>query len=348
MRLLYITVALLALGRSVAQDDEDYGGGGEDDYGGGGDEGYGGGDEGEGGGGAPEAGATRELLSVADFEAFLDDTDASVVGTFTVKRMPDPEATVPEGWDEDEDGPWAAPEIDNPALTAFNSITSALYGYRFAFTTEPEVLAHMKAKSNGLYLYRSPKFVSKEHGDRPRERFPSGKLTDSAVSNWLSAKAQPLVGLYSSSTKDRYSKDATIVIFLNLDFETNPKGVNYALKRARKAALNLKGQLRVAVASLSESSYELGAFGLASKSTADVLMGIVDGTGAHYAPKAEGGFSAAALAEFARAYSANELEPYIAPPPPPQSDEGYGGDEDGGDYGGDDAEGMDDELKDEA
>jgi hypothetical protein len=72
------------------------------------------------------------------------------------------------------------------------------------------VLAHMKAKSNGLYLYRSPKFVSKEHGDRPRERFPSDKLSESAVSNWLSAKAQPLVGLYSSTTKDRYAKAATL------------------------------------------------------------------------------------------------------------------------------------------
>ena len=70
---------------------------------------------------------------------------------------------------------------------------------------EPEVLAHMKAKSNGLYLYRSPKFLSAEHGDKPRERFPSTKLSESAVRNWLNSKAQPLVGLYSSSTKERYS-----------------------------------------------------------------------------------------------------------------------------------------------
>jgi hypothetical protein len=95
-------------------------------------------------------------------------------------------------------------------------------------------------------------------------------------------------------------------------------------------------------------SYELDQFGLTSKSKADVLMGIVDGAGEHYAPAAEGSFSAAALAEFARAYGANELEAYVAPPPPPPpDDEGYGGDEDAGDYGGDDADGADEDLKDE-
>ena len=46
--------------------------------------------------------------------------------------------------------------------------------------------------------------LSKEHGDRPRERFPSAALTQSAVSNWLASKSQPLVGLFNSDTKERY------------------------------------------------------------------------------------------------------------------------------------------------
>lgn len=110
--------------------------------------------------------------------------------------------------------------IENPTFTSFNSISSSNYGYRFAYTTAPEVLAKLKCKKSGLFLYRSPKFISVKDGDRPRERYPSDTFSDSAVSNWLAAKAQPLVGMYSHSSKDRY-KGPVLVIFMYLDFEKN-------------------------------------------------------------------------------------------------------------------------------
>ena len=59
------------------------------------------------------------------------------------------------------------------------------------------------------------------------------------------------MGLFSSTTSSRYS-GAVLVIFCNLDFEQNAKGVNYVLKRARKAAVALKGRMAVAVARLME------------------------------------------------------------------------------------------------
>jgi len=67
------------------------------------------------------------------------------------------------------------------------------------------------------------------------------------VSNWLAAKAAPLVGLFSSDTKERYvggavrgAKPAVVVVFVNLD---NAKGMQYALKRVRKVAVAHKGTL---------------------------------------------------------------------------------------------------------
>ena len=95
-------------------------------------------------------------------------------------------------------------------------------------------------------LTRTPT-LSQEHGDRPRERYPSSTLSQSAVSNWLAAKAAPLVGLFSSDTKERYvggavrgAKPAVVVVFVNLD---NAKGMQYALKRVRKVAAAHKGTL---------------------------------------------------------------------------------------------------------
>jgi len=326
--------ALLTNGVGAEPYDEDdesgYGGGDEEDYpppppd----DEGYGGGG-GDGG---------KELLSLDDFEAFLDDKDASVIAGFTAKEIIDPKAQMPEGWDEEEDGAWEAPTIENPFYTEFKSISSSQYDYRWAWTTTPEVLEKLKCKKTGLFLFRSPKFLSTKDGDRPRERFPSDTLSETAVSNWLVKKAQPLVGLFSSSTKERY-KDGVLVIFMNLDFEKNDKGVKYVLKRARKAAAALKGKkLAIAVGALSDFSYELADYGLvASKGGNDILMGIKAGSDyygatAYFDEKGtSAGFSGTTLTAFADAYLAGELTPHVKPeePPPAGDDDEYKGGEEG-------------------
>jgi len=274
-------------------------------------------------------------VTVEDFDEFIDDVDSSVIAAFQEKEIIDPKAVKPEGWDDDEDGEWSAPTIENPVLTAFNSVSGANYGYRFAYTTAPEVLAKLKCKSQGLFLYRSPKFVSPKDGDRPRERFPSAELSDSAVSNWLKAKAQPLVGIFNHNTKERYA-GPVLVVFMNLDFEKNEKTISYVLKRMRKVAAGYKPAkgakgLAFAVAPLADMSYELGDYGLASKSTAsDVLFGIRTGSNydftyyssAEFDPAVK--FDAKSLGAFAEAFSKGELKPYVKPaaePEPPADDD---------------------------
>jgi len=341
MKISHVLIAALALaGRTAFCSEEDYGGdedhdhGGEEDYpnhGGDGD----GGDE-----PPPPSGSVEELTSVEQFEAFIDNADASVIGAFAAKEVKDPEAKIPEGWDADEDGEWDAPTIENPAVTSFNAVSGSAYGYRFAITYEPTVLAVLKQKSkSGLYLYRSPKFLSKEHGDRARERYPSDKLAADGVTNWLNAKAQPLVGQFSTTTQDRY-KGATLVVFMNLDFEQNAKGVNYVLKRARKAAVGYKGKLSFAVASSSDMSYDLADYGLKSKSPkSEILIGIrADGK---YYGAVDVAFSAATMTKFADDFLAGKLTEAVRlepeTPPAPDADDDMGGEEDGMGYEGDDA-----------
>ena len=292
--------------------------------------------------------SVKELTTVDDFEAFLDDQDASVIGAFATKEMADPSAVKPDGWDDDEDGEWYAPTVENPQYASFKTIAAQNSGYRFACTFSDEVLRKLKQKSSvGLYIYRAPKFLSTEYGDRARERFPSDKLTESAVSKWLAAKTQPLVGEFSSTTKDRY-KSPTLIIFMNLDFDQNSKGVKYVLKRARKAAVGLKGRLAVAVASLADMNYELEDFGLTSnRHTSDVLMGIrSDSTydGKKYGAAEGTKFTADALQAFANDYLEGRLVAHIRPdpPPPPPYDEDES-ESDAEEYGGE----SDEESKDE-
>jgi hypothetical protein len=354
MRASWIVLLLLALsarnvrcepddGLGEHNDDPDYDpdgayGGGDDDYDGADSHA----DEDHGSEGT-DSGGQKELLTAADFDEFLDDADASVIAAFSVKEMPDPTATKPEGWDDDEDGAWSAPTIENPQFEAFKSIAASAYGYRYAYTFAPEVLEKLKQKSSlGLYIYRSPKFLSKEHGDRVRERFPSDKLTTSAVENWLATKTQPLVGQYSSATKDRY-KASTLIIFMNLDFDNNAKGVQYVLKRARKAAVALKGKLSIAVASLSDMNYDLADYGLTStKPKSDILMGIRASNAYDaktYAVPEGTAFTATALTTFAEDYLAGKLTAFVKPDPPPPPPYEDNGDDD--EYGDADPDGAD-------
>ena len=308
-----------------------------------------GGDEGdmEGGGMGGMGGGIAELASVEEFEQFLDDSDASVVAAISAKMVKDPTATMPDMWDEDEDGEWSAPEIENPMLTELTALaTGALSQYRLAYSSDAGVLAKLKAKSDGVYLYRSPRYISAEHGDRPRERFPGKTVSESAMRNWLTAKAQPLVGEYNFKTKERYTQPV-LVVYMNLDVAQNAKSVAYVLKRARKAAAGFKAdgkRLSVAVASLLEP--ELKDFGLVSTNkNSDILMGLVDGD-TYYRPAGGDGagkvaFSAGALAEFARGFLAGELTPYEKPEEEYKDDEATGGE------GDDDFAEEGDEPKDE-
>lgn len=264
------------------------------------------------GGGGGSSGELKELKTVEDFDQFLDDSDSSVIGAFLTEKMFDPKAVRPSDWDDDEDGEWEAPTIDNPQLVSFKSIASSEYGWRFGFTTAPALLEKMKSKAGGLYLYRSPRYVSKEHGDRPRERYPSDTYAQGPVVHWLNTRAQPLVGEFNFNTKERYT-GPVLIIFMNLDFETNKKSVNYVLKRARKVAIGVKDKLSVAVASITSMSHELSDYGLESDKESDILMAITagsdDSADKYGAPK-DKAFSGDVLQAFANSYLKGELTPH--------------------------------------
>lgn len=133
----------------------------------------------------------------------------------------------------------------------------------------------------------------------------------------MNAKAQPLVGLYSSSTKDRYTGPVALV-FANVDFDNNARGVAYALKRARKVAAVLKGKMSVALASTPDMSYELSDYGLKSNHPhSNVLMAITDGSNKYGSDAA---FSGPALQTFADAFLKGDLTPYVKPDEPPPAD----------------------------
>jgi hypothetical protein len=297
---------------SHAQDDlpEDYdgddGGGygdGDDDYDGGG---YG---DGDGDGDGPTE--VQHLKTAEDFDKFLDNADASVIGAFSAEKMFDPTSVRPADWDEEEDGEFEPATIDNPDLAAFKTTGtgwSSEHGFRFAYTSSPELLEKMKVKKEGVYLFRSPWYLSTEDGDRPRETFPGNTPTEAGIAHWALSKAQPLVGEFTMQTMGRYKN--VLIIFVEELKRPWSNMVKYVLKRARKVAVGIKDKLAVAVAS-KETLEELG-----ESMNSHVLMEIRHGTDSdapRYRPSAAKPFSADSLQEFANAYLAGELKPYEDP-----------------------------------
>lgn len=55
------------------------------------------------------------LVKKIDWKMMDDPNDTKPADWVEVKKIPDPEATAPEGWNAEEDGAYVPPEIDNPA-----------------------------------------------------------------------------------------------------------------------------------------------------------------------------------------------------------------------------------------
>jgi len=133
-------------------------------------------------------------------EAFIDNEDCSIIGAFQSE--------------EDE------------AFAEFQEIAGSMqYDWRWAHTTDAEVLTKLKVKNSAVFLYRSPKYISDKYGDKKRERYPSTKLSESGLKNWMTKNAQPLVGQYTYSTKDRYlaKKLPVVIIFFDINWPTTRK-----------------------------------------------------------------------------------------------------------------------------
>merc|ERR1711957_599617 len=123
--------------------------------------------------------------------------------------------------------------------------------------------------------------------------------------------------------------------------------MGYALKRVRKVAQAHKGKLSFALANLGDSKYDMEDYGLESKSSSDLRMGILHRTLAKdnfYGATTD--FSEKALSAFAASFLAGELSPHVKPEPD-YSGGGEGVDEDGDEDGEGGAEDDEDADKEE-
>merc|ERR1711865_687122 len=262
--------------------------GGEDDY-----DDYGG--EGEGEEPSPEPVPARILETEADFDSFLDDDDAAVVGFFEPPAkvegetedgmVPDLNAQTPEDWDSEEDGPWAAPLVPRQATLqeVYGELASRQTKFRWAVTNSPALLQQHRLK-NAVAVFKSPRFVSTKHGDRPRARYPGSTFEqEGALLDFVTQNSQPLVGMLTASSQHFYEAKGlpVLTLFSEADFQNNRKNSNYFLNRLRKVAVKFKSRIVFSMASKtlgpdsnlipSLTSFELANYGVKLESGWDAV-----------------------------------------------------------------------------
>mmetsp|Transcript_4443 Transcript_4443/g.11498 ORF Transcript_4443/g.11498 Transcript_4443/m.11498 type:complete len:433 (+) Transcript_4443:39-1337(+) len=311
------SVLILALGATIAltsyptsvradvhpEDDEDFDGGdyGEDDDYTGGDDDYMGDDDYDPDSMPPPATELKELTTAEEFDSFLDNEDASVVGFFA------------------EEG---------DALDAFKSSAQTLaYDFRFAYTTSAEVLSKYKYKSAAV-VFKPPRFVNDKY-DKPKARFPGTNFSNSdALKIFLREASLPLVGQLTYNTKERYSARGIplVKVFFDVDYTLNPKGSNYYVNRVRKVAAEYVGKLSFAIAAIKDYSWETSDYGLSlEEGKKQVGVGIEDGDKRYGMGEEE--FSVVNLKAFCEKFLAGELEPTKVVETPDYNSYGGGGGE---------------------
>ena len=278
-----------------------------DEYGGGG---YGGSGGGPGAGGDGGSRGPKELDSVEDINKFVSEGEeqAVIVGYFDPSNASDKEVF----------------------MSVANSHSST---YKFAYTTNKDVLEQAKYDGCTVVVHKPIKFLAAKHGEKPKARYPSKSLKEDSLKRFIFDKAVPLVGEKSFKTADVYDnlKMPVVTVFADVDHAKNPKGWTYLSNRVLKVAKELQGKFAFTVADKDDYSYLLEDYGLSMTGGAksDVSVGLkVTGAGPDKVEmyyKMEGKFTSDALKQFVADYREGKLvgkekEPYKPPAPAPDGD----------------------------
>jgi len=272
--------------------DMDFGGMG-DYYGGmGGYGGYGGYGDYGGYGGYDSGPSYTELSDEADLEAFLSDEDqvgsAKVVGFFLEEN-----------------------EEDIEQFQALSSDLKYEGDYKFAYTTEADLLQARKYKGSAVLVYHAPRHTSAKY-EKPRKRFPGKSLQDlESVKKFVHKAATPLVGELTWSNMAVYT-DAlglpVLTLFAAVDHAKNEKGYTYFANRLRRVAQDYKGKLSFNIADkemFSHLAKEHGEDAMDLEGKNAVGVGIKKGKMVY---TMEGEFSTDALRAFVEAFVAGTLQ----------------------------------------
>lgn len=237
-----------------------------------------------------KAGPTsKELTSVAEAEKFLSNMEHSIVGFFS--------------------------SAGSALQTELKKVADQLSenGLRFAYTTNPEVLAKFNHKDK-VVIFQPPRLQVPLEA---KENVYTGEAKASELKKFVQEELHGIVGHRTHANGENFKKPLVSVLY-NVDYIRDPKGSNYVRNRVIKVAQKLRKEnlgLTFAISSLEDYSHELKEFGVETPSP---LEKYIIGRGAQDEKyKFDGEYSVDNLEKFARDLAAGNLEPFLKSEPIP-------------------------------
>ncbi|XP_032650064.1 protein disulfide-isomerase A3 [Chelonoidis abingdonii] len=242
--------------------------------------------------------ASVALHSVADFEKFISDKDASVVGFFK--------------------------DAFGDAYSEFMKAASNLReSYRFAHTSEEELIQKYEADGEGVVLFRPQRLANKFEDSTLR--YTEDKITSGKIKKFLQENIFGICPHMTEDNKDLIQGKDLLVAYYDVDYEKNAKGSNYWRNRVMMVAqkfLDAGHKLYFAVASRKTFGHELSEFGLDSSTGEVPVVAIRTAKGEKYVMQEEFSRDGKALERFLRDYFDGNLKKYLKSEPIPENNDG--------------------------
>uniref|UniRef100_A0A3Q3X2F3 Protein disulfide-isomerase n=1 Tax=Mola mola TaxID=94237 RepID=A0A3Q3X2F3_MOLML len=241
--------------------------------------------------------ASVELHDDADFQKFVSDSDASVVGFFA--------------------------DVKSTAQVEFLKAASALRDkYRFAHTNSETLLQSQRVDAEGVVLFRPPLLRNKfEDGS---VKYSEDKYTSNKIKRFIQDNAFGICPHMTEDNKDQMAGKDLLVAYYDIDYVRNPKGSNYWRNRVMKVAkkfLDEGKKLNFAVANKDNFRGVLSEFGLEPNSDAPVVA-LRTAKGDKYAMSETFTSDGKALERFLQDYFEGTLKRYLKSEPVPETNDG--------------------------
>ncbi|XP_005052236.1 PREDICTED: protein disulfide-isomerase A3 [Ficedula albicollis] len=242
--------------------------------------------------------ASVALSSVAEFEKFIGDKDASVVGFFGD----------------------ASGDAYSEFMKAANSLRD---NYRFAHTTEEQLVQKYGEDGEGIVLFRPPRLANKF--EESSVKYPEDKITSGKIKKFIQENIFGICPHMTEDNKDLIQGKDLLVAYYDVDYEKNAKGSNYWRNRVMMIAkkfLDAGHKLSYAVASRKSFGHELSEFGLDSSVGEAPVVAIRTAKGDKYVMQEEFSRDGKALERFLQDYFDGNLKKYLKSEPVPESNDG--------------------------
>ncbi|XP_009333068.1 PREDICTED: protein disulfide-isomerase A3 [Pygoscelis adeliae] len=195
--------------------------------------------------------------------------------------------------------------------------------YRFAHTSEDQLVQKYEEDGEGIVLFRPPRLTNKfEDGS---VKYTEDKITSGKIKKFIQENIFGICPHMTEDNKDLIQGKDLLVAYYDVDYEKNAKGSNYWRNRVMMIAkkfLDAGHKLSFAVASRKSFGHELSEFGLDSSVGEAPVVAIRTAKGDKYVMQEEFSRDGKALERFLQDYFDGNLKKYLKSEPVPESNDG--------------------------